>query len=392
MNPQDAAASDNTYAFLGSPVTFNTYYLRATGFGFVIPSGAVIEGIRVDVEEQGVYPVFDVAARIVKGGAIGATDESRPDSWTFPDNVVTYGGSSDLWGETWTAADINAANFGFALAVFGSDTLAFVDAISIKVFYSSSDCGNNQIDLGEQCDDGNAANGDCCSSSCQFETAGAPCSDATVCNGDETCDGVGACLPGTSLDCDDDNLCTQDSCDPVTGCANAGSPVGGCRTALKSTLIMKNESPDTKDTLSWKWIKGQSTTQAEFGVPTATTQYALCIYAGAAAALAADYAVPGGAVKWSPIGTTGYKYKDSGGSADGITKIVLKGGAQDKSKCLVKGKGGNLDDVVLEDLDNNSLVIVQLVNDSTSVCFESTFTPADFITVNDPMQFKARTP
>src|SRR5262249_8036678 len=32
-------------------------------------------------------------------------------------------------------------------------------------------CGNGFLDAGEQCDDGNALNGDCCSASCQFEPA-----------------------------------------------------------------------------------------------------------------------------------------------------------------------------------------------------------------------------
>ena len=35
-------------------------------------------------------------------------------------------------------------------------------------------CGNGNVDPGEQCDDGNTANGDCCSSTCHFEPAGSP--------------------------------------------------------------------------------------------------------------------------------------------------------------------------------------------------------------------------
>lgn len=174
----------------------------------------------------------------------------------------------------------------------------------------------------------------------------------------------------------------------MSGCVNDTSPAVGCRTALKSILILKNQSPDTKDKLIWKWIKGQATSQEEFGVPTGTTQYALCIYSGPAAP--ATYAVPGDAVKWSVLGDKGYKYTDTAGSADGITKIQLKGSTNDKSKCLVKGKGVNLKDLALENLDDNNLVVVQLVNDSTTVCFESTFTPSDFVTVNDPARFKAK--
>jgi hypothetical protein len=50
----------------------------------------------------------------------------------------------------------------------------------------------------------------------------ADCDDGDVCSGGETCElATGDCLPGASLDCDDDNGCTSDTCDPVNGCANA---------------------------------------------------------------------------------------------------------------------------------------------------------------------------
>jgi agmatine/peptidylarginine deiminase len=47
------------------------------------------------------------------------------------------------------------------------------------------------------------------------------CDDANVCSGAETCDAVLDCQPGTPLDPDDGVSCTDDSCDPVTGVANA---------------------------------------------------------------------------------------------------------------------------------------------------------------------------
>jgi cysteine-rich repeat protein len=396
--PGNAAVSDDLPAWALAPLyPAETQYLKATGFGFTIPVGAVIEGIRVEVEKSRTGAIsgeiYDVRARIVKGSVIGTTDRSDVNFWPpIPgfETVVSYGGSSDLWGETWTASDINDGGFGFAISasITFPGLAANIDAISITVFYIL--CGNGQIDPGEDCDDGNTADGDCCSSTCQFDGPGTPCPDATLCNGDETCDGAGGCNPGTPLDCDDDNLCTQDSCDPVLGCVNDGTPVAGCRSATKSLLIMKNRSPDTQDKVVWKWIKGQSTAQADFGVPTGTTQYALCIYNGTASALVADYTVPGDSVKWSPISTKGYTYTDSSGAEDGITKVTLKGSTSNKSKCLVKGKGTDLADPDLEALDDNNLVIVQLVNDSTSVCFESRFEQPDFITFNDPAQFKAK--
>ena len=36
-------------------------------------------------------------------------------------------------------------------------------------------CGDGTLDGGELCDDGNTNDGDCCSSSCQFEPLASPC-------------------------------------------------------------------------------------------------------------------------------------------------------------------------------------------------------------------------
>jgi hypothetical protein len=77
-------------------------------------------------------------------------------------------------------------------------------------------CGNGIVEGGEECDDGNTLDGDCCSASCQFEPAGSACPDGLYCNGDETCDGAGTCQAGTSVDCSDGVDCTVDSCNEAS--------------------------------------------------------------------------------------------------------------------------------------------------------------------------------
>jgi cysteine-rich repeat protein len=81
-------------------------------------------------------------------------------------------------------------------------------------------CGNSvtEADLGEECDDGNTENGDCCSDNCKFEELGAECGDPTDtdCDNPDSCDGEGSCQDNLVKDgtsCDDVNLCTHtDSC------------------------------------------------------------------------------------------------------------------------------------------------------------------------------------
>jgi hypothetical protein len=52
---------------------------------------------------------------------------------------------------------------------------------------------------------------------------GVACPDENPCNGTEVC-AAGACLPGVQLVCNDNNPCTADVCDPVTGCASTNVP------------------------------------------------------------------------------------------------------------------------------------------------------------------------
>lgn len=60
-------------------------------------------------------------------------------------------------------------------------------------------CGNGMLDAGEQCDDGNTANGDCCSTLCIFEPNGSPCpDDGSTCTLDQ-CDGAGQCTHPASM-------------------------------------------------------------------------------------------------------------------------------------------------------------------------------------------------
>ena len=60
------------------------------------------------------------------------------------------------------------------------------------------ECGDGYRNAmaGEQCDDQNTIDGDCCDSTCVIEPNGSACDgDGDVCNGDEICNAVGVCGP-----------------------------------------------------------------------------------------------------------------------------------------------------------------------------------------------------
>jgi len=135
-------------AFVGVLSTINSNYLVETGFGFAVPVTATICGIQVDAErrQQGVgvgSSVKDNTIKIVKNGIILGSEHASGANWPGSDTYVSYGGSGDLWGTTWTPADINASNFGVAYStsclnsgLAGLFLSAELDHVEITIYYS----------------------------------------------------------------------------------------------------------------------------------------------------------------------------------------------------------------------------------------------------------------
>ena len=114
----------------------------------------------------------------------------------------------------------------------------------------------HEVQLGLACPDGNRCNGDetcdagghcqpgqapalddlnpCTSDSCDAVegirhtavAAGSACDDASVCNGHETCDGMGSCRSGTAPEIPPGTPCGAHLCDPVLGLEFKPQPVG----------------------------------------------------------------------------------------------------------------------------------------------------------------------
>jgi hypothetical protein len=73
------------------------------------------------------------------------------------------------------------------------------------------------------CNDDNPCTNDVCDgeSGCVYSNNAKPCTDGNMCTDGDTCTG-GQCIPGPAPVCNDDNVCTKDSCDPFTGCVYTG--------------------------------------------------------------------------------------------------------------------------------------------------------------------------
>jgi hypothetical protein len=127
------------------------------------------------------------------------------------------------------------------------------------------------------------------------------------------------------------------------------APQAGCREptiALKGTLRLKDKSPDTSDSLGWKWLRGEETLLAALGAPLVSTSYRVCVWDGASTTLL-DAEIPAGGSCganpcWKDLGTNGFKYVDKAATRDGIQKLILKPGLAGAAKVIVKGKGTGL--------------------------------------------------
>lgn len=143
-SPARIQSSDNSYALVQSvPQGSITAYLAATNYGFNLPLGAKVEGIKVEIERHGDGQTQDGSVKLIKGNAIVGGERGQGGSWPTSDAVATYGGETDLWGTTWTREEINSAGFGVGIAaVTYNSHVARVDHIKITVYYTTGDVGS----------------------------------------------------------------------------------------------------------------------------------------------------------------------------------------------------------------------------------------------------------
>lgn len=144
-----AAEGTDPYTDAAQLVLVNDPYLDhllLDDFRFEVPVNAEIHGITVTVRRAGggANEAVDAEVRLIKNGQKGGSDRSSPEPWSAPDFVdVEYGGPADLWGQSWTAADFNAQNFGVTLAARYPQTAGngrgYIDIVYVTVHYRGCD-------------------------------------------------------------------------------------------------------------------------------------------------------------------------------------------------------------------------------------------------------------
>jgi hypothetical protein len=170
---------------------------------------------------------------------------------------------------------------------------------------------------------------------------------------------------------------TQAACQPF--------PEAGCRTARTSRLKVRNAPNDGKDKLLWKWIQGEATGALDFGSPTGSTRYSFCLYRGALPVRLGELALPPGA-RWRSRGARGFKYKDATRLPHGVRRALLKAGAEEKAKIVVKATGSDVPDGWLP--IGTAPVVAQLVRADTMTCWRAEYEAGDVL-ADDASQFEA---
>jgi MSHA biogenesis protein MshQ len=146
-NPGNALTQNGTSATVSMNDGEISRYLRCTDYGFTIPTGVTISGITVtvrrSVDNAGGNP-RDYAVQLLKAGVLQATNYADTGT-TYPTALAfaNYGGTGNLWGTTWTVADINNANFGVSFVsnkpgTTGGNRTVSVDVISVAVTYTDT--------------------------------------------------------------------------------------------------------------------------------------------------------------------------------------------------------------------------------------------------------------
>jgi hypothetical protein len=122
---------------------YYSQYVTISGFGFSIPSTATITGIRVEISKkvsQPVTTIHDSIVRLVKStGPVGNSIVSTV-QWPMTFTYQTHGDSTNLWGTTWTPAEINSPSFGVYYRITNGniDQTAQMDHVRITVYYNTA--------------------------------------------------------------------------------------------------------------------------------------------------------------------------------------------------------------------------------------------------------------
>lgn len=152
VNPNNIFSQEGSSATSTGNTGQTSDQLRGTKFGladpnpntpfetFNIPDGATINGIEVTWVYFATGSVFGHEIRLVKAGSPVGQNKATFVAWPGTSQSFGFGGANDLWGSTWTPAEIKDPLFGvqIAAAFQSAGAVANVDNVRITVYYTGA--------------------------------------------------------------------------------------------------------------------------------------------------------------------------------------------------------------------------------------------------------------
>ncbi len=133
--PGTITAEGGTLASVTIAPENNSSNLYGSGHGFSIPTGATIDGIKVELFDDTPSPGY---LYVTKNGTAATGETIRSNGFGA---WVEYGGATSLWATTWTPAEVNATTFGFFIYSYSTspsgNVTSSVDAGRVTVYYTS---------------------------------------------------------------------------------------------------------------------------------------------------------------------------------------------------------------------------------------------------------------
>lgn len=113
-------------------------------FGFSVPASANPQGFQIAINGYSISPAF-VDVQMIKAGVPVGNVETIALPVGSP-AIVTLGGINDLFGTTWTFADLNNTQFGVQITVAaGSSTFIYIGYTTLTVYFTPTQQNFNYV-------------------------------------------------------------------------------------------------------------------------------------------------------------------------------------------------------------------------------------------------------
>ena len=166
------------------------------------------------------------------------------------------------------------------------------------------------------------------------------------------------------------------------------TPQAGCRTP--TTFKRRLRISDQRDIVTWRWRTTGDIAVADFGDPVNTTDYSLCVYAGASPTRVLELKAPAGGTCagkpcWKSRGAKGFRYKDKDKTPTGVSRLVLRTKVSALADLVLRARGPL---IPFPALPLTQPVIAQLIKSDGPECWEADYTAPPLKNTNQVFQDK----